>query len=256
MKIVILGAGNLASHLAPALKKAGHQIDCIYSRSRKSAAALAKRIKSTAVTSVSQIPHDADLYIIAVADHAISDVVSEFDFIPKCIAHTSGSVPLSVFPKKFRNAGVLYPLQSFSKARKVNLQGTPICIKYRSVAAGLTLKKAAMISSKVSKLTSAQRAKLHMAAVFVNNFPNALYSIAFDILKKEKINFNLLHPLILETALKVQNNRPDHMQTGPARRGDAVTLNLHRKLLKGMKTEKDIYNLMSKMIENKFGPVL
>ena len=256
MKIVLIGAGNLAGHLGPALKKNGHSIEMVYSRSKGSAKKLAANLKCAFTSKVTDLPTEADLYLLALPDHVIPGFLKELSFIPACIAHTSGSVELSVFKSRFKNCGVFYPLQTFSKNRKVDFKNIPICLEASNPKTLALLKKAAAISKNVVRMNSAKRKKVHLAAVIVNNFPNLLFSLADDLLKEEKLNLDLLRPLILETALKVQNNPPFQMQTGPARRGDAETLKSHRKLLSDNKTVKDIYNLLSKTIENKYGPLL
>ncbi len=256
MKIVLIGAGNLAYHLGPVLKKQGHQISMIYSRSSTGAKKLATAVKCDYTTRIQNIPKDADLYLVALPDHAIKIFVSKLSFIPKCIAHTSGSVSLSVFPGKWKNCGVFYPLQTFSKKRKVDFKTIPICIEGRNSKTNLLLRETAKVSTHVVKMNSDKRKVLHLAAVIVNNFPNLLFTLANDLLNEEKLSFELLRPLILETANKVQDNLPYTMQTGPARRGDAETIKKHRKLLASSRVTKDIYNLLSKTIENKYGPLL
>lgn len=253
MKIVLIGAGNVAWHLAPALKKQGHEIVAIFSRTKKSAVALAKKVRSNAVSKIEDIPPTADLYILALQDKAISEVARSLSFIPKNIVHTSGSVPVSVFPRKFRNTGVFYPLQTFTKSRKVNFKEIPLLIESNDPKTKkLLLNLANSISEHVQFITSEKRKKIHLAAVFANNFVNYLYSIASDILKENQLPFDLLKPLILETALKIKESSPEKIQTGPARRADTEIIRSHLKLLSGKKERKAVYDLISKSIINKF----
>jgi predicted short-subunit dehydrogenase-like oxidoreductase (DUF2520 family) len=253
MKIVIIGAGNLAWHIAPPLLKMGHQIIGVYSRTSASANALAKKVRSKAFVNVDLIPDNADLYLIALQDKAIASVVKQLKFVPQLIAHTSGAVPLSVFPSKFKNNGVFYPLQSFSKNRKVKLDSVPFLLESSNSKTKKILSDLAkQYSDSVHFVTSDKRKKIHLAAVFANNFVNHLYSISADILKENNLSFDILKPLIAETAAKVRENHPDKMQTGPARRNDQPIIEQHLRLLKGQKQRKAIYTLLNQSILDKF----
>ena len=253
MKIVILGAGNLAWHLAPFLRKKGHEIVAVFSRTKFSATTLAKKVKAIPTNRIEEIPIDADLYIVALQDEAINSVLKSLPFIPNCIAHTSGPVSISVFPKRFKNIGVFYPLQSFSKSRKVSLSEVPFLIESSNLKTKKILSLLAKsLSSNVHFVTSDKRKKIHLAAVFANNFVNYLYSISADILKENKLSFELLKPLIMETASKIADNSPDKMQTGPAKRNDIEIIKSHLQLLNGQKNRKAIYSLLNTSIIDKF----
>ena len=253
MKIFIIGAGNVAWHIAPPLLKMGHEIIGVYSRTKSSADLLSKKVRSKSFVNVDLIPDHADLYIIALSDKAIAPLVKRLKFIPKFIAHTSGSVPISVFPSKIKNTGVFYPLQTFSKNRKVNLDTVPILIESSNQKTRKMLTDLArQYSDHVNFISSDKRKKIHLAAVFANNFVNHLYSISADILKENKLSFDLLKPLNLETAAKIRENDPDKMQTGPSRRNDQQIINEHLILLKGQKQRKAIYTLLSQSILDKF----
>ncbi len=253
MKIVIIGAGNLAWHIAPKLKKLGHEIIGVYSRTKKSADLLSKRIGSDSFSDIERIPENADLYIVALHDKAIASIVRQLKFIPKFIAHTSGATPLSAFPVKFKNVGVFYPLQSFSKNRTVKFDSVPFLIeskntKTKKVLSGL----ARQLSANVHFVSSEKRKRVHLAAVFANNFVNHMYSLSAEILQENQLSFDLLKPLIFETAAKIKENHPDKMQTGPARRNDQPVIKEHLKLLRGKKQRKDIYTLLNQSILDKF----
>ena len=253
MKIVILGAGNLAWHLAPFLRKNGHEIVAVYSRTKFSAVALAKKVKAIPIDKIEDIPSNADIYIVALQDKAVRSVLKSLKFIPNCIAHTSGSVSISVFPKQFKNTGVFYPLQTFSKTRKVNLNEVPFLLESSNLKTKKILSSLAnSISTNVHFITSDKRKKIHLAAVFANNFVNHLYSIASEILKESKLPFDLLKPLIIETAGKILEDSPEKMQTGPARRNDQEIIKSHLQLLKGQKNRKAIYSLLNASIIDKF----
>ena len=238
MKIVIIGAGNLAWHIAPKLKKLGHEIIGVYSRTKKSADLLSKRIGSDSFSDIERIPENADLYIVALHDKA----VRQLKFIPKFIAHTSGATPLSAFPVKFKNVGVFYPLQSFSKNRTVKFDSVPFLIESKNTKTKKVLSDLArQFSNNVHFVSSEKRKRVHLAAVFANNFVNHMYSLSAEILQENQLSFDLLKPLIFETAAKIKENHPDKMQTGPARRNDQPVIKEHLKLLRGKKQRKDVY---------------
>ena len=257
MNIVLIGAGNVAFHLGPALKRKGHKIIQLYSRSKKTGKTLALKLKCPHTNNPSKLSPEADIYIIVLRDEAISSFLSFIQFIPKLIVHTSGSIGLNVFPGDMKNNGVIYPLQTFSKTSKKDPEKIPFCIEGSNLKALATIRKLAMsMSPLVYKLNSSERARIHLSAVFANNFTNYLFALAGKILRKNKIPFDILRPLILETAQKVQSNTPEKMQTGPAVRGDAVIIRKHLKLLKDFPEIQDIYRLLSKCIEKEYGPRL
>ena len=253
MKIVLIGSGNLATQLAPALKKSGNQIVCVYSRKIKNASALANKIKTKATNKISELPIDADLYIVAIQDDAIQLVLDQLEFNPKLIVHTSGSVPLTVLSSKYKNSGVLYPLQTFTLTGKTNWKKTPILIEGSNKnSLGILEKLANAIASKVVKVNSDKRSSIHLAAVFANNFVNYMFTIASDILKNEKISFDLLKPIILETTSRIINGDPLKSQTGPAKRKDHKTISKHLKMLKADTDKKKVYQSITTSILNKY----
>ncbi len=257
MNIVLIGAGNVAHHLGQALKSNGHRIIQVFSRSKKSSSSLSKILKCASTTSVSKIKPDADIYIVALRDEAISPILEKLEFIPKLIVHTSGSIGLDVFPERMKNSGVLYPVQTFSKSTKKLPEKIPFCIEGKNKKTLITIRKlATSLSTVVFKMNSSERALVHLSAVFANNFSNYLFILSERILKTKKLSFDLLRPLILETAQKVQTYSPKVMQTGPARRGDSTIINKHLKLLKENPDLESVYNLLSKRIEKDFGPLL
>ncbi|MFL5762836.1 MAG: Rossmann-like and DUF2520 domain-containing protein [Bacteroidia bacterium] len=247
--IVLVGAGNLATHLGIALKRSGHQIIQVYSPGGKTARLLAKTLGAESTGEIKKIRKDATLYIIAVKDDAIETVSGELHLKDQVVVHTSGSVKMNVLKKSSKNIGVLYPLQTFSKSQKTDFKNVPLCLESNSeAAAGLLAKVAGSISGHIQAVSSEQRRALHLSAVFACNFSNHMYRIAELILSSEKMSFDLLKPLIMETAEKVQNASPSVMQTGPAARGDLKTIKAHLKLLKHDKKLRSIYQLLSASI--------
>ncbi len=250
MKIVLIGSGNVATHLGKALLGADHKILQVFSRSEASAKALAKKLSCDLTTEIKSISRGADFYIIALRDEAIRVFLKEFMITDKTVVHVSGSVPLNVFGKKFKNTGVLYPVQTFSIKRELSFGNVPVCIEAGNETTKKKIKELARtITDEIHFMNSVQRKKVHLAAVFANNFTNHLFTIASSILSDETISFDLLKPIILETALKVQSGSPFEMQTGPAKRGDVSVIEDHLKMLKNKKQFREIYKLLSESIE-------
>jgi len=247
MKIVLLGSGNVATHLGKALKAAGHEIIQVWSRTLDNAKVLAQNLQSDFINDLSQINPQAEIYLIAVSDDAIRQVAADFPFKDKILAHTSGTSELAI-PEI---SGVFYPLQTFSKQKQVDFSIIPIIIEANnSLIAGMLETLAKSLSSKVIQLNSEQRKALHIAAVFACNFSNHLYAIANTILKKNNLEFDLIKPLIAETAEKIQQNLPASVQTGPAVRNDKLTINKHLEFLKNDVLLKEIYERLSQSIIN------
>lgn len=189
------------------------------------------------------------MVVVAVPDHVLSTLI---DFqVPDniIIVHTCGAVEMNIFSNKAARYGVMYPLQTFSEMIPMELNNVPFCIEASDME---TLKVLRQVASKVSgtvvEIDSEQRKVLHLGAVFACNFPNALYAMADDILKTADLPFELLHPLILETARKTTRDRPWEIQTGPARRHDLSTIQTHEAMLKDMASYKEIYTLLSNAI--------
>ncbi len=249
-KIALIGAGNVASHLAPALLKAGLNLCQIYSRTPESARELGKKTGISYTTEVSTIYPDCDIYIFCVKDDALVNLFRHVRINKEAlILHTSGSLPMDVFKPFMKHYGVLYPLQTFTKRRELDFREIPLCVEAsdpETLAEVKTL--AGMLSARVEEINSERRKVLHLAAVFANNFVNHMYGIAGQILEKEGLDFSLLRPLIFETAHKVMVLPPEAAQTGPARRRDETILGMHKNLLKDDRKLLNLYNLMSDSI--------
>ena len=249
MRITIIGSGNVATHLAAAFKNAGHLIVQVYSRTLQNAALLAYHVKAEAIDDLGRINPETDLFVIAVKDDAIGVIAEQLAKYDKLIVHTSGATDLYVLTAFTDHAGVFYPLQTFSKTKEVEFLKVPLCIEGAddNITQQL-LELGRTISNNVSVVNSAQRKTLHLAAVFACNFPNYLYGIAQQLLAKDGLDFNLLRPLITETAAKVQSQQPQSVQTGPAIREDENTMNFHLQLLNGEPQWQEIYRLLSQGI--------
>jgi predicted short-subunit dehydrogenase-like oxidoreductase (DUF2520 family) len=249
--IVIIGSGNVATHLALTLTAKKCTITQIYSRTKKNAAALAKKIsaKTSFSNKIKDIDTTADLYIIAVADDAIIKITRKLKLKNKLVVHTSGSNEMTILKTVSKNYGVIYPLQTFSLNKHIDFKMVPVFIEANSKSNSVLLKQfASLFSDNVSKLSSNERMQLHIAAVVACNFTNHLFVLAEQILSKNKLNFKLLKPLIEETVAKALSQSPITAQTGPAVRNDFKTVSAHIKTLSKNKKLKKIYQLISKSI--------
>lgn len=241
--ITLLGAGNLATHLAISLHQAGHTITQVFSKTKKSAQLLSNRLNCPYTTDLKSIL-PSDIAIIAVNDDAIKEVEKHI-FFPKI--HTSGSTSIDCLNGK--NTGVLYPIQSFSKNKTVDLSETPICIEANNDMFLQQIETLARsLSTYVLPLESQQRGHLHLSAVMACNFSTLMYVLAEEICSKHAIPFDLLHPLIEETAKKVVDMNPSTALTGPAKRGDDSVMKQHAHLLESDQEKKQIYQLLSRSI--------
>ena len=233
MKIVFIGAGNLATHLSKALKNANFELVQVYSRTESSARELAGMLQVPYSTDIGAVVTDASLYIVSVSDDAIGFVAERLPLTDGLVVHTAGSVPMNIFAGKLSNYGVLYPLQSFSKTRTVDFSRIPVFIEANTPANLQLLRDVAgTISDKLYPATSEERMQLHLAAVFGCNFVNHLYHLAAQLTQQAGFKFEILSQLILETACKaIALGNPKHTQTGPAIRGDQEVMRKHLELL-------------------------
>lgn len=249
-KVVFIGAGNLASSLAPALKDAGYEISQVYSRTRKSAQTLGTTVQANYTTLLSSLYLDADIYILCLKDDAIKKVASSLKLNGKHVFHTSGSVGLKALEGSSLNMGVFYPLQSFSTSKRTGFKDIPVMLEASNTRTYSVLSKLSKdLGANGIKLNSEERLKLHLAAVFACNFTNHFYSIAERLLRSSGLRFQMLYPLILETVERTKKGSPVKFQTGPAARGDKKTMRKHLNILK--KTDSSlakIYKMISQEI--------
>jgi predicted short-subunit dehydrogenase-like oxidoreductase (DUF2520 family) len=250
MDSVILGSGNVAAVLGRKFKSAGHNILQVISRNASAASKLAYEWDTESTNYPSIINRNADVYIVAVSDDAIDEVVADLQLPRKIVAHTAASVSKEILKTVTDHYGVFYPLQSLHK-EDADLPETPI---FFDGSDEMTRKKLETLANSISPqhVTQANddaRSKLHVAAVFVNNFTNHLYALAEDYCNKEGIDFNELLPLIEETASRIKDISPSRSQTGPAIRNDEETIQKHLELLNDHPQLKNIYQLMTKSIQ-------
>ncbi len=250
MDIVIIGSGNVASVLGRKFKAAGHHIVQVYSRNASVASKLAYEWDTESTNYKSLINNNADVYLIAVSDDAIADVVDNLRLPRKVVAHTAASVPKEVLKDVTNHYGVFYPLQSLRK-EMIDLPEVPIFFDGSDELAKTKLEALAhsISDEKVMEASDDQRLKLHIAAVIVSNFTNHLYTLAEEYCKKEGLDFKQLLPLIEETAFRVEDISPRQAQTGPAIRHDKETIEKHLALLKEHPQLKNIYLLLTESIQ-------
>lgn len=249
LNFVFIGAGNLATHLSQELLNAGYSILQVYSRTESSAKELAEKLNTTFTTLPGEINSDTDIYFVALKDSAFAEILSKVDFQNKLVVHCSGSLPISVLGEYSNNIGVLYPLQTFSKQREVNFAEIPVFIEANSKKnEEILFQIGHQISNSVTLINSEKRKALHIAAVFACNFVNHLYAISSEILKEKEISFDVLKPLINETASKVMEMEPQKAQTGPAVRFDTNIISKHLKELEKKPNFAELYNSISKSI--------
>jgi len=249
-RLVIIGSGNVATHMAMAFKEAGLDICGIYSRTFENAKVLAEKLGVNVSKSLAEIPDDADAYLLAVSDSALPEIVKELPALDGVLMHTSGSVGLDVFSENIKRSAVFYPLQTFSKAKQVDFSKVPILLESEDISVLNALQDLGKkISKTVKTIDSKQRKQLHLSAVFLCNFSNYMFHISEDLLKEDNLDFELLKPLLGETIEKLNSLSPAEAQTGPAIRNDKKTLIEHLDMLKKYSEYQAIYKLISDQIQ-------
>ncbi len=248
--VCILGAGNVATHFAKSIKKTGLEIVQIYNRKETKARELAEFIGCSYISDINKIYENAGLYLFAVSDSAILPILNLCDWKNKFLVHTSGFLPSNIFKPFTKTYGCIYPLQSFTKDRELNFLNIPFFIEANSTDTLASLNSfTSKLSEKVQEIDPVKKSILHLAAVFANNFSNHMYSIAFELLKRNNLPFEYLGPLIEETMHKAQNINPGKAQTGPAVRNDQEVLKQHIEMLTNEPEWQKIYTFVSESIQ-------
>lgn len=249
---MLLGSGNVATQLAHAFSKAGTPVVQVYNRSPHGRSLIEPSIRGGFTSEIDKIIKDADYYVLAISDDAIEKIASQVNIENKdaVICHTSGNVSINVFQNNFPNFGCLYPLQSFTKEYLLSFREIPIFISANSISTGNSLDQLAhQLSDRVVHIPDAERSKLHIPAVMVNNFVNHIYAQAFDYCTRESLDFQYLIPLIEETVSRVKRNEhPKLYQTGPAVRNDQKTLRNHRNNMFNYPQVRKLYNYITQHI--------
>lgn len=248
MKVVFLGAGNLATRLSLEMQQKGIRVSQVYSRTESNADRLAKRLACDWTAMPEEVETDADLYIFSLKDTALAEVIRRVRPNKGLWVHTAGSMPMEVFKGYTEHYGVLYPLQTFSKERPVDFQVIPFFLEANTPENERKLQQVAeMLSKDVRFLSSEKRKSLHLAAVFACNFTNYMYVLAAKLLQEQGVSSEVLLPLIDETAAKIHAMSPKQAQTGPAIRFDENVINKHLAML-DEPAMRSIYQLISQNI--------
>ena len=253
-RIVLIGAGNVATHLGIGLQAVGYDVKQVYSRTEASASELAERLGVGYVTSLAEVCTDADVYIVAVKDAVLTELIP---MVVKgrenaLFVHTAGSMPMEIWKEHAVRYGVLYPMQTFSKAREVDFASVSFFVEANGTTELAVLKEMAeTLSPKVYEASSEQRMYLHMAAVFACNFTNHMYALSAYLLEKNGLPFDAMLPLIDETARKVHGLPPREAQTGPAVRRDENVMGKHAAMLADEPRLQELYRMISQSIQEK-----
>ncbi len=251
MRIVLIGAGRLATNVGKELSRNGHEIVQVYSRTMESAEMLAKIVDAEAVNDLSAVVKDADVYLVAVKDSVLKTLIPEL-----CkgreggvFAHTAGSMSIDLFRGYAEHYGVFYPMQTFSKEREVDFRDVTCFIESSDPSSFKVLEELARsITPRVMTLSSEDRKYLHLAAVFACNFANHCFALSERLLASRGIGFDVMLPLVDEMVSKVHALSPRAAQTGPAVRNDSNVMEEHLRLLDGDEKLQEIYRLLSDSI--------
>jgi len=248
MQIVLIGSGNAATALGHLCYRGGNKILQVFGRNTETVLELAKTLEAEPVFDYEAITLNADLYIVALPDSVVPNLHEHFTLQKGLVVHTAGAVPMDALKIVSRNYGVLYPLQSLHK-KLMAYSNIPLLVDGNTPEdKTLIADFAATLSGKVAYANDEKRAKMHVAAVWVNNFANHLYTIAWDYCSKEGLDFSLLLPMMEQTVNRIQVGKPGDFQTGPAIRGDEATMEKHLLLMEEMPEAKDLYRHLSDSI--------
>lgn len=247
--ITIIGSGNVAWHLSHIFQKKNIRVNYIIGRNKKDVTELGESLKTSYSTDFNNIPDNTDLVLLCISDGTIREVSDLIKNKNLKVAHTAGSVALSVFSENFKNAGVFYPFQTFSKHISNIGVNFPVCVEaLNAETLNFCMRLAKVITDTVVELDSEKRRELHLSGVIANNFSNFLYTQSFEYLQGKEIDVQLLLPIINQTVNKLKYSSPKNLQTGPALRGSKEVINYHIEMLGNNKDLQDIYKLMSEKI--------
>ena len=251
-RVTIIGAGRVGNALAARLPACGVRVAQVYSRTPERARWVAGRVGAEAIPDLAALASGSDLYLLAVPDDAIAEVATTLmKYLPEgtLLAHTSGATPVAALPAHFRR-GSFYPLQSFAPGRSVDWTTLPLCVHAFDAPTTTALQTLAQrLATHVYRIDDAQRAALHVAAVFVNNFTHHLYHIGQQLAEQQQVPFGLLLPLIREGVDRLGSAPLGQLQTGPAVREDTQTLQRHLALLAPHPNWQQLYRQLTASIQ-------
>jgi len=253
LKILLLGAGNLAWHLGPALQESGYKIIQVYSRSQKSAGILGEMMDTPYTSDLEDLNPEANMIIMALADDAMESVLNKLPGKYQYIVHTAGSISNEILRDHGDHQGVLYPLMTLTKGQALDMKTVPFLLESSDAEMRQLLgDMAGRLSDHVYHIPFEERQKIHLAAVIATNFSNHMYYLAEEFMEEEGLDFGMLKSIIRETAEKAGNISPSKAQTGPARRNEHKVLELHLELLKGNPGLQKMYKFVSDSIRSKY----
>lgn len=254
MTFYIVGTGNTAWFMAVRLVKAGHQCKGIFGRQYEKAKLLAYAVDAPLLADISEIKDDADFCILAITDHAIKDVAQNFRFEHTTLIHTAGSVSRMVLEPFAPHAGVIWPIYSIVKENLPMHREVPMTIKGTTEHSEDILQQiASSITDIYYTISWEQRQWLHLCAVLCNNFTNHMMAVSEQICKKQQIPFSLLYPIVNQTTERIRKASPKDLQTGPAKRGDNITIDRHLALLEQNPDWQELYKAITTSIEKMYG---
>ena len=246
----MIGAGNVSSHISRHFHLSGHHISCIYSRTEAAAQQLAAELGVPGTSVVEEVPVDADFYLLCVPDRVVLEVAEKFRHTSGIWLHTAGALSMNLFQGVFKQYGVLYPLQTLSKARSLEASQVPCLVEGSSPQVSAEVMKLALsVYRNVEEVNSEKRLVIHTAAVFANNFSNHMVHIAKELVSEQNIDPQMIEPLLQETFEKIKALGTVEGRTGPAIRGDQETMNKHIELLKDHPEWEKLYTFISRDIE-------
>ncbi len=250
MRITFIGSGNVATHLALAMYGRGHVIEQVWSRNLEHANLLAARVEAKPINKLSKLTDNSNVYIIAVTDDALPEMAKEIHVGNALVLHTSGATAADVLKPCSSRYGVLWSPQTFVRDVALEYGELPFCIEGCDAATEDDIAEfVGMISSHIFRTNLDQRLYLHLSAVFVNNFTNALYAVAQQICREHNVPFEILHPLVMTTAKKLQWGDVRFQLTGPAVRNDQQTINSHRELLSKNPSTLALYDSLTALVK-------
>jgi predicted short-subunit dehydrogenase-like oxidoreductase (DUF2520 family) len=247
--VVILGAGNIAWHMGHCLSAVGIQVEQIFSRTPALGETLAAELQTGYTNRLDLLAEDADLYLLAVSDDAITSLLRQAQFGKQLVVHVAGSVSIEIFEGKAKNYGVLYPLQTLTRGKPVDFSNVPLFIEANNAR---NLEKLKALAGKMTKrvyiVDSEKRAYLHLAAVIASNFTNHMFALTEKVMQERNLSFDLIKPLIQETIAKALFMSPLQAQTGPAVRGNNEVIEKHMTMLENHPEIRELYRVISESI--------
>jgi predicted short-subunit dehydrogenase-like oxidoreductase (DUF2520 family) len=251
LKVFFIGSGRLNQNFANAFLHTDIEMVGVYSKTQENTMAFSQKFKTAHYPDLKSIPNDCDVYFLGVNDSEICAVSQELD-VNGIVIHCSGFLSIDLL-NKHKNRGVFWPIQTLSKDHYSNFSDVPICVE---ASDEMSLRILESLADKITKvpifISEEKRKKLHIAAVFANNFTNHLFVLSKDFLHKNNLDFNLLMPLIQETVKKLSSIDPHLAQTGPASRKDLNTMYQHKLILENEEELLTIYQTISRSISEHY----